>query len=950
MAAAPTPARAARDLSSAEEWIGGVGLQNVGSVLLLLGVLFLILWGYSTGRLGPGVLVAAGVALGAAIAWRGDRAARSLPRFGQALVGIGLGTAYLTLCLGYFHLHVLGRGMAAVLLAATSTAGVLLGMRYGAQYFAILGVIGAHLPPLLGLAVPMTGFTFPPPQLLLYLAGVNLVVYVLAWRSGWSRLTLAALLLTALTWYACAPQIGWSWPEEIGLSLLFAGLGLAPLPGIARRERPADAIELAVIAAAPLALMLVSWPFLAGARPIAVAAWSGALFALYAAASLWVERRRPAQDLWRILTAAATLFLTIALQRAIGDRGTPIAWCAEGALLVFCGLYARSGWLRALGYTVEGLAFFAVLAGALSREALARGAVAFVSFPSLRDILCLELLFLLGHIMSRARDRLSERERHLPEVWTALGNLVLAIWIGREAYHWAYAATGGTGAGELFLIASGLGWMLQALVLVLLGIRRKSAFLRALGHMAGAMAGLLLVYGLAASQDWTGSEWPIWHRRGILSLAAALAATGIARALSLYRPALGADERLSPEVWTAAANLLWAAWLGREASHVAFELGRGLDPNFQGGSPFSPAMIGAVWLAQASYLVLTGLRADKPFLRACGHVVALGGLVALLLSLFHRAPGAWDAWFLSHPADLLTLSALAGATALTVTISAARARLSKQEQRAPETWTALLNIVWLAWLAREGWHISRILSGDSPAPSVVPGTSSPALATTGFAWTMQAAVVIARGLRRDSEFLRLCATLIVFAAIWLTFVSLWTEGTWTPALWPVLHPTGVLTLLSILVVTGLTAWLRTVRRSLVEAEQRAPEVWSAAASVLWMTWTAREAGHLAVAVTGGTDPALVATLAAAFTSAAWLLQSIVLMVVGWFRDSAFLRWAGLVLLGVTVLKFLILDLRTVDPFWRFFTAALVGGALLAISYAYQRRQRRRAGATADRAG
>ena len=60
---------------------------------------------------------------------------------------------------------------------------------------------------------------------------------------------------------------------------------------------------------------------------------------------------------------------------------------------------------------------------------------------------------------------------------------------------------------------------------------------------------------------------------------------------------------------------------------------------------------------------------------------------------------------------------------------------------------------------------------------------------------------------------------------------------------------------------------------------------------------------------------------------------------GWIRSSAFLRWMGLGLFGVTVLKFLIADLQTVDIFWRFLTALVVGAALLAVSYAYQRRTR-----------
>jgi uncharacterized membrane protein len=56
-----------------------------------------------------------------------------------------------------------------------------------------------------------------------------------------------------------------------------------------------------------------------------------------------------------------------------------------------------------------------------------------------------------------------------------------------------------------------------------------------------------------------------------------------------------------------------------------------------------------------------------------------------------------------------------------------------------------------------------------------------------------------------------------------------------------------------------------------------------------------------------------------------------------------MRWAGLGLAGITVLKFLVVDLQAVDVFWRFLTAIVVGAALLGISYAYQRRARSASG-------
>jgi uncharacterized membrane protein len=56
-----------------EQLVGGVWLQNAGAVLLLAGFFFLILWGYATGRFGPGVLVIAGVLAGLGLVWRGAR-------------------------------------------------------------------------------------------------------------------------------------------------------------------------------------------------------------------------------------------------------------------------------------------------------------------------------------------------------------------------------------------------------------------------------------------------------------------------------------------------------------------------------------------------------------------------------------------------------------------------------------------------------------------------------------------------------------------------------------------------------------------------------------------------------------------------------------------------------------------------------------------------------------
>src|SRR5262249_8298653 len=129
-------------------------------------------------------------------------------------------------------------------------------------------------------------------------------------------------------------------------------------------------------------------------------------------------------------------------------------------------------------------------------------------------------------------------------------------------------------------------------------------------------------------------------------------------------------------------------------------------------------------------------------------------------------------------------------------------------------------------------------------------------------------------------------------------------------------------------------------------------VWAAAASLLLMAWIAREADHVARLVAGVPGPharsmarATAAALTRAIplmrvlTSAGWLVEAIVALLVGWFARSRFGGWMGLVLAALTALKFSLLDLASADPFWRFLTAIAVGVVLLVVSFAYQRRQR-----------
>jgi uncharacterized membrane protein len=202
-------------------------------------------------------------------------------------------------------------------------------------------------------------------------------------------------------------------------------------------------------------------------------------------------------------------------------------------------------------------------------------------------------------------------------------------------------------------------------------------------------------------------------------------------------------------------------------------------------------------------------------------------------------------------------------------------------------------------------------------------------------------------------FLRACGH-VAGVLMWMgLFFLLAGEDAWRAGELPILHLTGVMSLACIAVTVAVAARLAARRPQLDARERRASEVWTLAANLLLLAWSAREADHLARSI-GSTSwivgwlaaPAATdlaghrRTLIAVFASLAWTAQAVVLLVLGWRRASEYLRWLGLGLFGLTALKLVFHDLQTVDVFWRFLVAIVVGAVLLGVSYAYQRRLRR----------
>lgn len=71
-------------------------------------------------------------------------------------------------------------------------------------------------------------------------------------------------------------------------------------------------------------------------------------------------------------------------------------------------------------------------------------------------------------------------------------------------------------------------------------------------------------------------------------------------------------------------------------------------------------------------------------------------------------------------------------------------------------------------------------------------------------------------------------------------------------------------------------------------------------------------------------------------SALWMAYGAMLMIVGFWRRSSFVRWQALVLIAATIVKVFIYDVSQLDRGYRIVSFIVLGVLLLAISFVYQR--------------
>lgn len=522
-----------------ERWVGGRLLVWIAGIAFAVGGVFLVRHSIEIGLVTPPVRMAMAAAFGllliAAAEWARSRPDGLVdPRIAQTLAGAGIFVLYAATYGAWFLYALLSTGLASALMAAVTTAALVLALRHGAPT-AVMGLAGGFATPLLvgnpnAGAVPLLG----------YLALLNIALFTIAHRRGWTWLAASATILS----------FAWTGALLVGAAddALAAGLFVVALAVAASLAPAGPGWQIAFLR--PAAIGLVQLAILVARTDLGPAAWGQ--FGLLALACFFLAPRRPEYRLLPPLAFALALVL-LAIKAAtvaspfVAEAGIGIAFLFAAASLagalkgrlpdsfLFAGAFALPAivlWLGRPGLLTDagwGAAFALLALGPLAlawqrsrasaRPGLDVALAAAAAAASLLLAICAALLlpdrlvgtawFILALAAAFAAQRLGDR---------GLGTLALVVTAFAAMWSWIMlaplvTAVVGSWGGEPALasrlppLGQGLTVAFPAALLLVLIVRftpgsgRRRHVVLALAVSFAAAAAYLLYKQIFALQD-----------------------------------------------------------------------------------------------------------------------------------------------------------------------------------------------------------------------------------------------------------------------------------------------------------------------------------------------------------------------------------------------------------------------------------------------------------------
>lgn len=500
-----------RDLEST---IGGSWFNWIGIIAVTFGIAFFLKYAFDKQWIGPLGRVSIAALVGIALLYLGDRLRRrGMRSYAYVLSGGGILILYLSDFAAYNFYQLISQPTAFALMAAVTTAAVLLSVRLDAIPVAFLGLVGGFLTPVLlstGVDNQVGLFTY----IVLLDAGVLALAYFKRWRSL-DFASFAGTVLMTLGWAVKFYVPGKVWITLFFVSVFFLLYSLLAIfhNVLHRRLTQWFDVMLALVNAAfyfGLSYVLLVDAGLNHTTP----ATQAFLLCIFFTGLFYITWRRSPQD--RLLrysyVCAAATYLTVALAIQLELHWVTMAWAAEGLMLTWVGLRSGEEAARQAGLAVLGVA----IGHWFIRDMLAVDYSLDASFIPLFNQRALSCAVLVGAIACAAQ--LYKRAKNVDEDYRSTlltffaltGNtLALSLLTLDINDYFSMRATRSDGyfRGRIensrqFSIS--MLWTLYAAAILAVGVLRRSTLLR-----LGGLALLLVAIGkvVAVDSEFYAASW-----------------------------------------------------------------------------------------------------------------------------------------------------------------------------------------------------------------------------------------------------------------------------------------------------------------------------------------------------------------------------------------------------------------------------------------------------------
>jgi uncharacterized membrane protein len=336
--------------SDLEKKIGQYWLNRIGIVAMLIGVSYFLKYAFDNNWVGPGGRIAIGLLVGIGLVlWSERFRHRGYAAFSYSLKAVGIGTLYLSLWGAFQIYHLIPAAAAFLAMAIVTAATIALALSQDAELLASFALVGGFSTPVL----LSTGQNHEA-VLFSYVVLLDLAILTTAIFKPWRRLlwgSFAGTIILYLGWYS-----EYYSADQRALTVTFAALFAAifaviPLAASSARSTrfSGHSTTLTLLPLFNAAAFFLALYAMYEQDKTTLTWYALALAAVYLGLGSAIKNRLSVEyaDFINLLhVAIAVAFITIAIPLKLDAQWITIGWLVESGALLWLSVTARAGFLR----------------------------------------------------------------------------------------------------------------------------------------------------------------------------------------------------------------------------------------------------------------------------------------------------------------------------------------------------------------------------------------------------------------------------------------------------------------------------------------------------------------------------------------------------------------------------------------------------------------------------